>query len=211
MKTKTFNRQTAKFLAVVGENMPEIPSSLMQEWIEHPKDLQKVLWTALCPLKTVPVFKRWRTVKIGTYKSVERLANTLTANGFRISDGAATILERMTLAPIETEIELVQVTAHELGFNQPTRRDALYARAKELGLGIVPAEAGPQLRLRYADQPMGNWMLMAMPPVACSDGPPLLLRVAHDENGLWLDILYDLPEFEWNPRYRWVFARHNQD
>jgi len=50
MTAKTFDRQTAKFLAVVGENMPDVPGALMQEWIEHPKDLQQALWKALCPL-----------------------------------------------------------------------------------------------------------------------------------------------------------------
>ena len=43
MTAKTFDRQTAKFLGVVGENMPDIPGALMQEWIEHPKDLQQAL------------------------------------------------------------------------------------------------------------------------------------------------------------------------
>jgi hypothetical protein len=43
MITKTYDHQTAKFLAVVGENMPEISSDVMQKWIENPKALQKVL------------------------------------------------------------------------------------------------------------------------------------------------------------------------
>lgn len=34
---KTYDRQTATFLAVVGQNMPELSGDVMQGWIENPK------------------------------------------------------------------------------------------------------------------------------------------------------------------------------
>ncbi len=46
-KQKTFDAQTAKFLAVVSENMPRLDSEWMQEWIQNPKLLQKMLSRAL--------------------------------------------------------------------------------------------------------------------------------------------------------------------
>ena len=49
MAQKTYDRHTAKFLAVIGENMPEIQSDIMQGWIERPKTLQRVLRDAFCP------------------------------------------------------------------------------------------------------------------------------------------------------------------
>jgi hypothetical protein len=49
MAQKTYDHHTAKFLAVIGENMPEIQSDSMQGWIENPKALQKVLGEAFCP------------------------------------------------------------------------------------------------------------------------------------------------------------------
>lgn len=52
MLAKTFDRQTAKFLAVVGENMPELPNDAMQGWIQDPRGLQKFL-KGLCPDETV--------------------------------------------------------------------------------------------------------------------------------------------------------------
>jgi len=41
--SKTFNRQTAKFLAVLAENVPTLSGDEMQEWIQDPKELQKLL------------------------------------------------------------------------------------------------------------------------------------------------------------------------
>jgi hypothetical protein len=46
---KTYDRQTAKFLAVMAENIPEISGERMQGWIENPKALQIALRGALCP------------------------------------------------------------------------------------------------------------------------------------------------------------------
>jgi hypothetical protein len=49
MEQKTYDRQTAKFISVVSENLPEMSSVVMQGWIQNPKSLQKVLREVLCP------------------------------------------------------------------------------------------------------------------------------------------------------------------
>ena len=43
MTTKTYDRHTAKFLARVAENIPEMSTEVMQGWIENPHGLQKFL------------------------------------------------------------------------------------------------------------------------------------------------------------------------
>ena len=43
MSTKTYDRQTGKFLGRVAENMPEMSGDVMQGWINNPKGLQKFL------------------------------------------------------------------------------------------------------------------------------------------------------------------------
>ena len=212
---KTYDRQTASFLAVVGQNMPEISGDVMQGWFENPKALQKALPNELCPPETTATtpreFATWKTIKIGTQKSVKDLTKALTGNGFRISDWAADILKKTTLAQTETEIELVLVTVADLGFTKATRRDAIYNRAKELGLDLVPPEVGPQLRLAYTDQPMGEWLLMGMEPIAGSGGRLRVFSVVRREDGLWLRTHYGVPGREWSPGNRWVFARRKQN
>lgn len=212
---KTYDRQTASFLAVVGQNMPEISGDVMQGWIENPKALQKALRTALCPPETTAItpreFATWKTITIGTQKSVKDLTKALTGNGFRISDWAGDILKKITLADAETEIELVLASVAELGFTRATRRDAIYDRAKELGLDLVPAEAGPQLRLAYTDQPLNEWMVMAMEPITGSVGGLLVFNVAHNDDGRWLYSHSGYPDSMWYPGRRWVFARRKQN
>ncbi|KKU81240.1 MAG: hypothetical protein UY07_C0022G0005 [Parcubacteria group bacterium GW2011_GWA1_47_8] len=43
MNTKTYDRQTAKFLGTTGENMPVLGKEQMQKWINAPRTLQKAL------------------------------------------------------------------------------------------------------------------------------------------------------------------------
>jgi hypothetical protein len=188
----TYDRQTAQFLAVVAQNMPEMSGDVMQGWIQNPKAVKKLLF-GFAPPETIATSK------------------ALTSNGFRISDWAGDILKKTTLASAETEIELVLVTVSGLGFTKATRRDVIYDRARELGLDLVPAEVGPQLRLQYTDQPLNEWMVMAMEPIAYSDGGLGVFRVVHNHDGRWLSADYGIPGRMWSPDYRWVFARRKQN
>jgi len=207
---KTYDRQTAKFLARVGENMPEMDSVTMQGWIDNPTALQKALRNVFCPPETAAAqreFKTWRTIKLGTHKSWRGLAETLGGNGFRIGDYAAQILKKITVAPAETEIELVVVSVAELGFEKGATRADIYKRGIELGLDLVPNEAGPQLRLQYPNQPYGEWLRTAMEPLSDSDGDLDVFDVEHDNGDRWLYAGGGDPTDFWFAEYRWVFAR----
>ncbi len=55
MKTEnTYDRQTAKFIATLIQNIPDMPGDVMQGWIENPKALQKALGETLCPQQAEP-------------------------------------------------------------------------------------------------------------------------------------------------------------
>jgi len=45
----TLSKQTAKFIASIAQNLPEISGDVMQGWIQNPNALKKVLAEALCP------------------------------------------------------------------------------------------------------------------------------------------------------------------
>lgn len=98
------------------------------------------------------------------------------------------------------------MTVAELGFKNGARRDAIYARAIELGLQLCPAEVGPALRLQYPDQPYGEWLRIAMEPVAVSVGFLEVFGVGLDSDGRWLDSRYGGPADVWRAFNRWVFV-----
>src|SRR5262249_60691945 len=80
----------------------------------------------------------------------------------------------------EAKLDLVVLTAADLGFQEGyTSLAEIYRRAIELGLNLCPAEEGPQLRLQYGDQPVGEFLHIAMDPIATYHGDLVNLTVGH--------------------------------
>lgn len=217
MKTaNTFNSQTAKFLAMVGENMPEMSGSLMQGWIDNPKALQHALRGALCPLEAVapsykPKFQTWMTITLGTYSSVQNLSLALKSHGFQFGRPVAALLGQATLAPTKTQLPLVNVSVRELGFEKGAILIQVYTRALECGLGLVPAEAGPQLRMHYPDQPDQEWLHMGMQPLPDSQGFQSVFYLERVMDYLWLNTEFAHSSYFSSPDSRWVFAQRSGD
>jgi hypothetical protein len=169
-------------------------------------------------------FPTWKTIKLGTFKSVNELSTALTSKGFEIDQywAAPMLNNHVTLAPAETEIELVKVTARQLGFDRNTPRGEIYARAFEAGLEVLPAEAGPQLRLQCLDEPRleGEPILIGMEPIGGEHPRVFALRVEFPDEryssrtkiGLWLKTgnadPYGLCDLD---LHHWVFGRGKQD
>ena len=210
MTAKTYDRQTAKFLAVVGENMPELSGEVMQGWIQNPKAVQEALKKIFCPPGGNPQFKVWKTIKLGTdFKTADDFRKALKDGGFRISDWANDILGKSTFKVVaeETEIDLVVISVTELGFKKGATREDIYKRAQELGLEMCPPEVGPQLRLQYKDQPNGEWLIIGMEPITDSDDDLRVFDVGCNDSGLWLRSRWSGPGGFWHPDDRWVFVR----
>lgn len=90
-----------------------------------------------------------------------------------------------TLSAIKTKVELLAVSAAELGFETETASLAdIYARAQHLGFGLAAAEVAPQLRLQYFEQPIGEFLIIGMEPIKTCNGEPVILNVANGGAGL---------------------------
>jgi hypothetical protein len=134
----------------------------------------------------VPV---WKTITVGTFADLFALGSALDAVGCSIGNSAGEILARptFTLGTTKTSVELFAVSASELGFLTDTASLAdIYARAKQLGFGLAAAEIGPQLRLQYFDQPIGEFLIIGMEPIRTWNGEPVILTVANGGAGLIL-------------------------
>lgn len=134
----------------------------------------------------VPV---WKTITVGTFTSSSALSNALDAAGCGIGSSAAEILARpaFILSAIKTNVELLAVSAAELGFETDTASLAdIYARARQLGFALAAAEVAPQLRLQYFDQPIGEFLIIGMEPIKTWNGEPVILNVANGGAGLIL-------------------------
>ena len=129
----------------------------------------------------------WKTITIGTHHTVEELRDALLRKRMWIGDlaRAALDLPALTLAEAETEIDLAILSVGDLGLGPGGVTFADVAeRAKRRGLGLCPAEVALQLRLQYPRQPVGEFLLIAMEPIALPDGQRILFMVGNGGAGL---------------------------
>lgn len=133
--------------------------------------------------------RTWKTIAIGSFANSIALRNALDAVGCNIGGLAAEVLARpaFTVSSSRIDVELVAVSAVELGFKTDSVPLAvIYARARQLGFELAAAEVGPQLRLQYLDQPMGEFLIVGMQPIKTWSGEPVVLNVANGGAGLIL-------------------------
>jgi len=133
----------------------------------------------------VPV---WKTIDVGVYHDADTVREALHSAPyyFHVDAWADEILSRTEFSQADTKLNLVVTTASALGFGEEgaSLKD-IYARASQLGLSLCPAEVGPILRLDYVDQQLGEYLHIAMEPLARFDGKPTAFTVAKGLKG-WL-------------------------
>jgi hypothetical protein len=171
-----------------------------------------VFWAQSCfaqPLAIPDQVPLWKTINIGTFRSVIDLREALEASECgaatpinstnlpraatmpcRLGDSANEILGRpgFELSRTPGQLELVLVSGKDLGFrpnSQPTLSE-IYQRAERLGFALCPSEAGPQLRLQYTNQKIGEFLPIAMRPIRDYAGELTILSVGNGGAGLLL-------------------------
>lgn len=205
------DKQTAKLIARIAENLPSLNSADMQGWIDSPKLLQVALQNALWISPTFPVSK---TIILGRGpQTADEFYRELEVSGCKLDPLAEGIFKNheFRVVPLATEFDLVFVSVAGLGFKGSMTRTRIYARAEELGLSLCHPEIGPQLRLQYLDQPKGEHLIIAMEPIYSSDGVPLVFEVgATDEviGKFWLSAEVQHRSRLWDAYERFVFVKH---
>src|SRR5262245_24954037 len=145
----------------------------------------------------------WKTITVGGTKGVNAVRQAIDAAPCPIwvGDEADEILGRPAF-PFNKkpfELDLVILSVFELGFGDQASRNNIelgasvtvslgdiYARAVSLGFELCPAEVGPALRLNYLDQPLGEFLHIAMKPVARYSGELVDFTVGNGGAGLML-------------------------
>jgi hypothetical protein len=122
-----------------------------------------------------------------------------------VSNWANDILGNVVVIPSEVELDLAIVTVADLGFEEGATREDIYRVAEDLGLQVLPPDVGPQLRLQYAEQPRGEWLLIGMKPITTTVGP-VIFFIGNDDDGCWLSTRCGRPDSFWLPDRRWVFS-----
>jgi len=126
-------------------------------------------------------FQIWRTITLGAYEGVDAYRRALDSAGIKIGEAADEILGRPAFpnGGTKKDLELVLLTAADLGVEPESSLADVYTRAGQVGLELCPAEAALQLRLDYRNQPPGEALHIAMQPVTTYRGAPVILTLAN--------------------------------
>ncbi|MCG2672794.1 hypothetical protein L6637_38300 [Bradyrhizobium sp. WYCCWR 12774] len=155
----------------------------------------------------------WKTITIGNFADSLTLRDELDSKGCSVGGQAAEILARpaFTVSSHKTHVELVNLSPAQLGFTSDTVTLAsVYTRARQLGFELAAAEIGPQLRIQYLDQPIGEFLIIGMEPIKTWSGEPIILDVANGGAGLILIARDGRAEAEIPVTSRFIFARSHQ-
>jgi len=149
----------------------------------------------------------WKTIRVGTAQNKWALYRALDAAHCELGETAESMFAQpaFSVSPDKIDTDLVSVSLAQLGLAHASLQD-LYARARTLGFALAPAEVGPQLRLQYFEQPLGEYLNIAMPPIETSDGKPKIFVVVNGGAGLQL-IGTDVGAAEFHDQARFVFVR----
>ena len=182
--------------AYIGPLVPGIFDKIQEFGIEH-------IYTSFPEGKI-----RKETIEIGG-KDVKTLIKEMQEKKINISDYAMDMLKSKdftVLKESESEI-LIRLKVGDLGFPKgkyPTT-DEIYKRIEELGLELCPPETGPQYRLQYMNQPMGEWFRVGMKQITDRGGRPSVFSLGRRGLGLWLVGGWSGPSREWDPGSAFVF------
>lgn len=147
-------------------------------------------------------FTTWKTITI-CGKTKEQLLEDL---GENVSMYAKFMIANMPLEVEKQEIQLVKLQVKDLGFKEHPTTDEIYAKADELGLELCPAEVGPHLRLQYTDQPLNEYLAIAMKQITGPGGDPVVFRVYRGGGGSWLNGRFAESADQWRLDNALVFA-----
>ena len=188
---KEINKDTR---AYVGHLTPGIFDVLSRHNIEH-------VYTSFPEGKI-----RIESLEIGG-KSKSQLEQELKQANINISEYAKDMLNNkdFTTFPNPKMLSTIRLKVADLLPGNPTI-DQIYAKAKELGLELVPAEVGVRYRLKYKDQPLDEYLYMGMKQIADRRGDPDVFGLGRDEDGLWLFNIWAGPDSGWIPRDECMFS-----
>ncbi|MCR4316003.1 MAG: hypothetical protein NUW37_06590 [Planctomycetes bacterium] len=103
-------------------------------------------------------------------------------------------------------VDIIVLRVADLGFPHGATTAEIIDSASKLGLELCPPQLGPEYRLKYKEQPLGEKLHIAMKPITSADGEPRIFVLARNSEGLSLDGALARPDTEWNHWDKFMFC-----
>lgn len=193
----------------VLERLWKLQTQVNRLVLEGKRDPEEVIAYYQKVLEKTLEWKTWKTIKLGTLKNADEIRrDILLASKKSITNWANYILGRQAfkISEVEYNLDLVIVSVQDLGFKSSASYGEICKRAKEFGLGLCPAEVGPQLFLQWDGQLDEACVVVAMDAIATdTDRGIFVLRFSSDKQTLHAED--GRPDNRWSYQFRFVFVR----
>ena len=123
-----------------------------------------------------------------------------------VSENANSVLTRRCFGftAQDQTIRLVRVSLADLKLKGKPSRVEIYQQAHKFFLQECHIEAGPNLRLKYLDQPLDERLIIASEPLR-GNGSQDLFVVDRDRKALWLRAIGAAENAVWDEEFEWIF------
>jgi len=209
---KSVSKGQSDLLVLATKNYPGGKKKL--ELAKGHPNFRKEIWETFDRLAAeqalrLPIIERpaWKVLQ-RTCNDAKSYISALESGGYKISNWARDIMNKPAfMAGFDVNsVELMLATTKELTGKDTAATAEIFDAIRKVG-SLCPAWAGPELRKQYSDQPNGEWLHIAMEPIADSDGDLRVFSFGHDVCGRWLFSYYGDPGNVWNGSHRWLFVR----
>ena len=154
--------------------------------------------------------KLWKILERPNYSSGREYCDALIALGYRPSDWIIDIAYKpyFPVCTVRWPLPLVRVKLEMFGFKEPTTLEEFYNVALGEGFENPPPESALALRLKYDEQPKGEWLRVAtkMDAMVDSDDVPHLPKLGAAINRFYLETYWAYSGAIFHPHNEFVMV-----
>jgi hypothetical protein len=153
--------------------------------------------------------KIWKVIDSIEFKSSFECLDDLKKKKINVSVWVEDIvkLNNYKYKKIENPIKLTRKFVRDFNFNTATELQEIYKKAEEFKLKLVPPEIALYSRLKYNEQPNGEWLRFATPfdSMIDSDGTPHLPKLGKSLGQYFIETYWSYPKAIFHPHNEFVF------
>jgi len=154
----------------------------------------------------------WKKIKFIPYKNTKHCIRALKKKSY-VSPWIIDIFKNKNYNLSKYKnLELHRIRVKDLGFKTPTKLKKIYSMLKKRGFNLIKPEIAIYTRLIYKDQPIGEWLRIAVPfnSMVDSDGVPHLPKLGRALGKNFIETYWSYPNAIFHPHNDFLVEKKNK-
>ena len=121
-----------------------------------------------------------RTVDLGLYRDISGYKREIELKGISLEESFEWIYNCIQVIDRRKTVGIAVHSLRELGFDKPASVKEIHDAGMNLGYSLCPPELSLALRLTFLDQPIFQYLTLAMEPIIDKEGRAWCIAVVHN-------------------------------